>query len=72
MLDMKFVRENPEIVKENIRKKFPPFLSGVLTSDRLGPKSDNEKSCYTDATITDTKDSVSDLMLPCNSSDSSD
>ena len=24
------------------------------------------------ATITDTKDSVSDLMLPCNSSDSSD
>ena len=22
MLDIKFVRENPEIVKENIRKKF--------------------------------------------------
>ena len=44
----------------------------VPTSDQLGPKSDNEKSCYTDATITDTKDSVSDLMLPCNSSDSSD
>ncbi|WP_154664289.1 hypothetical protein [Peptoniphilus phoceensis] len=44
----------------------------VLTSDQLGSKSDNEKSCYTDATITDTKDSVSDLMLPCNSSDSSD
>lgn len=30
-------------------------LSGVLTSDRLGSKSDNEKSCYTDATITDTR-----------------
>ena len=44
----------------------------VPTSDQLGPKSDNEKSCYTDATITDTKDSVSDLMLPCNSFDSSD
>ena len=44
----------------------------VLTSDQLGSKSDNEKSCYTDATITDTKDSVSDLMLPCNSYDSSD
>ena len=25
MLDMKFVRENPEAVKENIKKKFQDF-----------------------------------------------
>ena len=25
MLDIKFIRENPELVKENIRKKFKDF-----------------------------------------------
>ena len=25
MLDMKFVRENPDVVKENIKKKFQEF-----------------------------------------------
>ena len=34
MLDIKFVRENPEVVKENIRKKFQdqklPLVDEVL------------------------------------------
>ncbi len=38
MLDMKFVRENPEIVKENIRKKFQdeklPLVDEVIEYDR--------------------------------------
>ncbi|MCI8575754.1 MAG: serine--tRNA ligase [Bacilli bacterium] len=38
MLDIKFVRENPEIVKENIRKKFQdekiPFVDEVITNDQ--------------------------------------
>jgi seryl-tRNA synthetase len=38
MLDIKLVRENPEIVKENIRKKFQfeklPFVDEVLVSDQ--------------------------------------
>ena len=27
MLDIKFIRENPDIVKENIKKKFQDVLS---------------------------------------------
>ena len=45
MLDMKFVRENPDIVKENIKKKFQdyklPLVNEVLMEDkelRLGRK----------------------------------
>ena len=37
MLDIKFVRENPEVVKENIRKKFQdqklPLVDEVLELD---------------------------------------
>ena len=37
MLDMKFVRENPELVKENIRKKFQekklPLVDEVIELD---------------------------------------
>ena len=37
MLDIKFVRENPEIVKENIRKKFQdeklPLVDEVVELD---------------------------------------
>ena len=37
MLDIKFVRENPEIVKENIRKKFQddklPLVDEVIALD---------------------------------------
>ncbi|MBQ5841073.1 MAG: serine--tRNA ligase, partial [Clostridia bacterium] len=37
MLDMKFIRENPEIVRENIRKKFKdnklPLVDEVLELD---------------------------------------
>ena len=38
MLDIKFVRENPELVKENIRKKFQeeklPLVDQVIELDR--------------------------------------
>ena len=38
MIDMKFLRENPEAVKENIRKKFQedklPLVDRVLTLDK--------------------------------------
>ena len=38
MLDMKFVRENPDIVKENIKKKFQdyklPLVNEVLMADK--------------------------------------
>ena len=37
MLDIKFIRENPEIVKENIRKKFQeaklPLVDEVIALD---------------------------------------
>ena len=37
MLDIKFVRENPEAVKENIRKKFQdeklPLVDEVIAKD---------------------------------------
>ena len=37
MLDLKFVRENPEVVKQNIRNKFqdqkPPLVDGVIALD---------------------------------------
>ena len=37
MLDMKFVRENPELVKENIKKKFQdeklPLVAQVIELD---------------------------------------
>ena len=38
MIDIKFLRENPEIVKENIRKKFKehllPLVDEVLELDK--------------------------------------
>ena len=38
MLDIKFVRENPDVVKENIRKKFQdqkiPMIDEVIALDR--------------------------------------
>ena len=37
MLDIKFVRENPDVVKENIRKKFQdqkiPMVDEVIALD---------------------------------------
>ena len=39
MLDLRFVRENPEIVKENIKKKFQdqklPLVDEVIELDTL-------------------------------------
>ena len=44
MLDLKFVRENPEIVKENIRKKFQdaklPLVDEVIALDEENRKFD--------------------------------
>ena len=46
MLDIKFLRENPEIVKENIRKKFQdsklPLVDKVITQYIY----DSEKKCF--------------------------
>jgi len=48
MLDIKFVRENPEIVKENIRKKFQdaklPMVDRVLELDKLNRAAISEAS----------------------------
>ena len=42
MLDIKFVRENPEIVKQNIRNKFQdkklPLVDEVLELDKKKPQ----------------------------------
>ena len=44
MLDIKFLRENPEIVKENIRKKFQdhklPMVDEVIALDLESRKKD--------------------------------
>ena len=46
MLDLKFVRENPEIVKENIRKKFQdaklPLVDEVIALDEENRKTKKE------------------------------
>lgn len=43
MLDIKFIRENPEVVKENIKKKFQdaklPLVDEVLELDKKDRKS---------------------------------
>lgn len=40
MIDIKFLRENPEVVKENIRKKFQeeklPLVDEVIGLDEIG------------------------------------
>ena len=46
MLDIKFVRENPEIVKENIRKKFQnaklPLVDEAIALDAQRRQAINE------------------------------
>ncbi|MBR3704273.1 MAG: serine--tRNA ligase, partial [Oscillospiraceae bacterium] len=46
MLDIKFIRENPEIVKENIKKKYQysklPLLEEVLALDAENRAAINE------------------------------
>jgi seryl-tRNA synthetase len=48
MLDIKFVRENPERVKENIRKKFQaaklPLVDEVIELDRANRAAISEAS----------------------------
>ena len=38
MLDIKFVRENPELVNENIKKKFQDSIKRLATDFSLPPK----------------------------------
>ena len=46
MIDIKFLRENPEIVKENIRKKFQdeklPLVDEVIELDKQSRKAKQE------------------------------
>ena len=46
MLDIKFIRENPELVKENIRKKFQnakvPLVDEVIALDAERREAINE------------------------------
>ena len=48
MLDIKFVRENPDLVKENIKKKFQehklPLVDEVITLDTENRAAMNEAS----------------------------
>ena len=48
MLDIKFVRENPDVVKENIKRKFQdtkiPMVDEVIELDRLSRAAVTEAS----------------------------
>ena len=59
MLDIKFVRENPEIVKENIRKKFQDSKLPLV-----------DKAIELDAKIRQLKQQGGDLRAERNSSSS--
>lgn len=55
MLDMKFLRENPDLVKENIKKKFQdeklPLVDEVIELDaKTAPPSPRRASCAPAAT----------------------
>ena len=55
MLDMKFLRENPDLVKENIKKKFQdeklPLVDEVIELEpRTVPPSPRRASCAPAAT----------------------
>ncbi len=51
MIDLKFLRENPDVVKENIKKKFQdhklPLVDEVIELDAkaLGLRSPRQMSC---------------------------
>ena len=50
MIDLKFLRENPDVVKENIKKKFQdhklPLVDEVIELDaRPGLRSPRQMSC---------------------------
>lgn len=46
MIDIKFLRENPEAVRENIRKKFQdeklPLVDEVIENDKKAREAQNE------------------------------
>ena len=54
MLDIKFIRENPDIVKENIKKKFQdeklPLVDEVIELDSPGPTFRRQTSSVPTAT----------------------
>ena len=53
MIDIKFLRENPEAVKENIRKKFQdsklPLVDEVIELDKESRKTQQEEMCIRDS-----------------------
>jgi hypothetical protein len=46
MIDIKLIRENPDLVKENIKKKFQDHKLKMMCSDRLY-LSAGKISCFT-------------------------
>ena len=42
MLDMKFVRENPDIVKENIKKKFQDYKLPLVNEELMEEKENRQ------------------------------
>ena len=55
MIDIKFLRENPEIVKENIRKKFQdvklPLVDEVIEYDEKSRSAQRSASCREKETL---------------------
>ena len=55
MLDIKFVRENPEIVKQNIKNKFQdrklPLVDEVIELDKENREIKQEAVSYTQLTL---------------------
>ena len=49
MIDLKFLRENPDVVKENIKKKFQdhklPLVDEVIELDAVKPRRKAGRRC---------------------------
>ena len=72
MLDIKFIRENPDAVKENIRKKFQnaklPLVDEVIALDaekRAAENEGNDCLLYTSDTVLSTP--IPEVALACGS-----
>ena len=52
MLDIKFLRENPDVVKENIKNKFQdrklPLVDEVIALDKESRATQQEEMCIRD------------------------
>ena len=55
MIDIKFLRENPEVVKENIRKKYQdeklPLVDEVIALDTESRQSRRQMICVLPETV---------------------